>query len=356
MQKIAVLCFALFAFVSAESSAVVDLTPENFDQVVDGSKHVFVEFFAPWCGHCKHLAPEYEIVAEAFAKEKGVVIAKVDADQHKSLGSRFDVHGFPTLKFFPQGKKDSPVAYEGGRTADDLISWINDKTGARARVKKAPSNVVVLTPENFDSIALDSSKDVLVEFYAPWCGHCKHLAPDYEKVANAFANDAGVVVAKVDADAHKDLGTRYGVSGFPTLKWFGKDSKSSPEPYDGARDVQAFVDFINQKAGTNRKADGKLGDQAGRVAAFDELAKQFVATGADHKSLLKQAEAAVKGLAAADAKNAQYYVKFMTQIQKDSEFVSKETARLDRMLSGSISGSKADEFTVRKNILNAFSA
>jgi len=355
MKIVAILAFILFSYVAADS-AVVDLTPENFDQVVDGSKHVFVEFFAPWCGHCKHLAPEYEIVGEAFAKEKSVVIAKVDADQHKTLGSRFDVHGFPTLKFFPQGKKDSPVAYEGGRTADDLISWINDKTGARARVKKAPSNVVVLTAQNFDSIALDTSKDVLVEFYAPWCGHCKHLAPDYEKVANAFVADAGVVVAKVDADAHKDLATRYGVTGFPTIKWFGKTNKENPEDYNAARDVPAFVDFINQKAGTQRKADGRLSDQAGRVAALDEIAKQFVASGADQKALLKEAEAAVKGLSGADEKNGQFYVKFMAQIQKDKEFVSKESARLDRMLSGSISPSKADEFTLRKNILSAFSA
>jgi len=314
---------------------------------------VLVEFFAPWCGHCKHLAPVYEQLAEAFSKEKSVVIAKVDADQHKTLGSRFDVHGFPTLKFFPKGKTE-PLAYEGGRELDDLMNYVNDKAGTRVRPKKAASNVVDLTTENFDSIALDNSKNVLVEFYAPWCGHCKHLAPDYEKVANAFVGESDVVVAKVDADHYKDLGGRYGVSGFPTIKWFGKDSKESPEGYDGARDVQSFVDFINQKSGTKRKADGRLSEQAGRVSSLDEVAKQFAS--GDQKTLLSQTESLVKGLTGTDAKNGQFYVKFMSQIQKDKEFVSKETARLDRMLSGSISPAKADEFTIRKNILSAFSA
>lgn len=55
------------------------------------------------CGHCKALAPTYEKLGEAFAKSDDVVIAKVDADGEKSLGSRFDVSGYPTLKYFPKG-------------------------------------------------------------------------------------------------------------------------------------------------------------------------------------------------------------------------------------------------------------
>jgi protein disulfide-isomerase A6 len=65
---------------------------------------------------------------------------------------------------------------------------------------------VVLTPTNFDKVLLDTSKDVLVEFYAPWCGHCKSLV--YEKVAAAYKAEKDVVVAKVDADAHSGLGER----------------------------------------------------------------------------------------------------------------------------------------------------
>ena len=80
----------------------------------------------------------------------------------------------------------------------------------------------VLDPSNFEAIALDETKDVLVEFYAPWCGHCKTLTPKYEKVAETFAAEGNVVVAKVDADAHRDLGSKYDVSGFPTIKFFPK--------------------------------------------------------------------------------------------------------------------------------------
>lgn len=337
------------------SAKVVDLTPDNFDSVVDGSKAAFVEFYAPWCGHCKNLAPEYELLGEAFDRETSVVIAKVDADQHRDLGSRFDVHGFPTLKFFPKGSK-TPESYEGGRTAEDLINYINGKVGTNARLKKPPSNVVAVTDSDFDAVVINSDKHVLVEFYAPWCGHCKKLAPDYEKLANVYANEPTVEIVKIDADAHKQNAGKYGVTGFPTLKWFGKDKKTDPEAYEGGRDVESFVNFINARAGTKRTADGRLNAEAGRIQGLDEIAKQFVAS-ADQAALLKQAEEAVKSLKGDDEKNGKFYIKVMEAVKsKGSAFLASEPARLDRMLEGaSVSAQKVDEFTIRKNIIAAFS-
>merc|ERR1711916_408316 len=77
--------------------------------VVDGSKNVFVEFYAPWCGHCKRLTPEYEIVGDAFARTPEVVVAKVDADAHRSLGSRFGVTGFPPSSSSPRDRPSRPT-------------------------------------------------------------------------------------------------------------------------------------------------------------------------------------------------------------------------------------------------------
>jgi len=349
MKKLFVFLVAVVALVCSQ---VVDLDGSNFDSIVDGSKAAFVEFYAPWCGHCKNLAPEYEQVGEAFSKIKNVVIAKVDADEHKDLGSRFGVQGFPTLKYFPKGST-TPEDYDGGRSAQDIIDFVNRKAGSNARLKKAPSAVTVLTPENFDKIALDTSKDVLVEFYAPWCGHCKKLAPDYEKLALAYANEPNVVIANLDADAHKDLASRYGVTGFPTIKWFGKNSKQEPEKYEVGRDIPSFVSFINEKAGTRRSADGKLDSQAGRIASLDEIASKFVADGADMAALLKQA--ASLSFTGAEEWSAKVYVKVMESIKsKGEEFVTTEFQRISKLMEGSVSAKKVDEFTMRQNILNAF--
>jgi protein disulfide-isomerase A6 len=245
-------------------------------------------------------------------------------------------------------------SYNGGRSAEDIINFVNEKAGTNVRIKKAPSNVVELNDANFDSIVLNSKKDVLAEFYAPWCGHCKKLIPDYEKLANAYAGDQNVVIAKLDADHYKELAGKYGVSGFPTLLWFGKNNKESPERYEKGRDVQSFVDFINEKAGTKRTASGKLQATAGRIDSLDAIASK-VASGTDVSTLIREAEDVVKGLTGDAEKHGKIYVKTLESIKsKGKDFVNTESARLSKMLDGSLTPAKVDEFTIRQNILAAF--
>jgi len=304
---------AFLALLVCGEGNVVDLTPENFDDIVDGSKAVFVEFFAPWCGHCKSLAPAYEQVGDTFAKNKNVVVAKVDADKYRDLGARFGVSGFPTLKWFPAGSK-TPEDYEGGRDAQDIIEFINRRAGTTGRIAKPASDIVILDSTNFDSIVLDSKKHVLVEFYAPWCGHCKKLAPTWEKLANVFKNDENVVIANIDADKHGDVGGKYGVSGFPTIKFFPKDNKAGVA-YEGARELSDFVKFINEKAGTRRTDSGKLDDAAGRVSQLDEIVSKFLSN-TNKAEQIKKAEGIVKSLSGDDAKNAETYLNYMKAIVK----------------------------------------
>eukprot|EP00276_Gloeochaete_wittrockiana_P013323 CAMPEP_0184331790 /NCGR_PEP_ID=MMETSP1089-20130417/1067_1 /TAXON_ID=38269 ORGANISM="Gloeochaete wittrockiana, Strain SAG46.84" /NCGR_SAMPLE_ID=MMETSP1089 /ASSEMBLY_ACC=CAM_ASM_000445 /LENGTH=354 /DNA_ID=CAMNT_0026654881 /DNA_START=36 /DNA_END=1100 /DNA_ORIENTATION=- len=352
MKQLSVVAILALLVVAASASDVKDLNADNFDTIIDGSTGAFIEFYAPWCGHCKKLAPEYEVVATAFKRfATKATIAKVDCDSHRDLCGRFGVTGYPTLKWFPKDNVKNPEPYSGGRTAADIIAFVNQKVGTKATVPRdGPSNVVDLTAATFDKVVLDASKDVFAEFYAPWCGHCKNLAPEYEKFGNAFANEPSVVVARIDCDAHKEACSRYGVTGYPTLKWFPKDSKAGQD-YDRPRVASDLVAFVNEKAKTDRSVDGRLGATAGIIASLKDFVTEF-------KGATDKAEVATRAVAAANAlatPAAKFYARVFEATAADASFVATELTRVERLLSSSsLSAKKVDEFTIRANILKSF--
>ncbi|KAK4775548.1 hypothetical protein SAY87_023509 [Trapa incisa] len=339
---------------SAVADDVVVLSEENFEKEVGQDRGALVEFYAPWCGHCKKLAPEYEKLGMSFKKAKSVLIGKVDCDEHKSLCSKYGVSGYPTIQWFPKGSLE-PKKYEGPRTAESLTEFVNNEGGTNVKIAVAPSHVVVLTADNFDEVVLDETKDVLVEFYAPWCGHCKALAPTYEKVATAFKLEEEVVIANLDADKYKDLAEKYGVSSYPTLKFFPKGNKAGEE-YEGGRDLDNFVNFINEKCGTNRDAKGHYTSKAGLVKSLDTLVKEFVSASAEEKkSIFIKIEEEVEKLTGPNARYGKIYLKSAKScLEKGSGYAQKEIDRIHRLLEKSISPAKADEFTLKKNILSSF--
>jgi protein disulfide-isomerase A1 len=440
----------------AGPSDVVVLGDDNFDETIANNDYVFAEFYAPWCGHCKRLAPDYEIVATHF-KTVGspVVIAKVDATQNNNVATAAGIRGYPTLKFY---KKGVAIDYEGGRTPDELIKWITKKTSApsiavessetleevkngfglrvvgylssgnvptfqatadqatlddfqfyhvtdeslfggnakesvtilkagedpvvysgeltqekltewilnegyplyeelaqriwlrsttaqkpllaifaqekddatdvlvkaiaaqfKGRVLSSLSTapaladrwgasgtvfptgilvtwsgadpkltvydeesgpftvesaaafiesaikgeykgfkksqpipesndgpVTVLVGKTFEQIVNDAEKDVFVEFYAPWCGHCKNLAPVWEELGKSFSNVPSVVIANLDATANS-YPENLEIQGFPTLIFFKANDKT-PIPYSGDRELASLKAFVLEQA------------------------------------------------------------------------------------------------------------
>ena len=105
-------------------------------------------------------------------------------------------------------------------------------------------NVVTLTQANFDEV-ISSSELSVVKFYAPWCGHCQHLAPHYIAAANELKGK--VLFGEVDCTVETALAEKYDISGYPTLKIFRKDV-NSPSEYNGPRDADGIVRYMKKQS------------------------------------------------------------------------------------------------------------
>jgi len=465
-------CATALAEITKEEGVLV-LTEDNFKEAIDGNEFILVEFYAPWCGHCKSLAPEYAKAAGMLAdKDSAIKLAKVDATEESKIAEKFEVRGYPTLKFFKNGKDQE---YNGGRTAETIVTWLEKKTGPAAKTldsvdaakafvedndiavvgffkdgaseaakaflatadslddypfgmtaddavfseyKVEKDNVVifkkfdegrndlegevteealakfisgnalplvvefnqdtaqkifsgdvkshllmflsatsedfkaktdiareiakdhkgemlfvtintdeedhkrimeffgmeeselpsmriirleedmskyrpdstelsdanmrafikqymdgalkphlmsqdipedwdkqpvkVLVGKNFEEVALDTKKDVLVEFYAPWCGHCKQLEPTWDKLGEKYKDSDSIVIAKMDSTANELEDVK--VQGFPTIKLFKKGDNTVVD-YNGERTLDGLVRFIDSDGVDGAAAD-----------------------------------------------------------------------------------------------------
>uniref|UniRef100_A0A3P8ZS57 protein disulfide-isomerase n=1 Tax=Esox lucius TaxID=8010 RepID=A0A3P8ZS57_ESOLU len=431
----------------AEEDDVLVLKKSNFEEALKAHPNILVEFYAPWCGHCKALVPEYAKAASTLKAEgSDIRLAKVDATEEADLAQEFGVRGYPTIKFFKGGDKDSPKEYSAGRQADDIVNWLKKRTGpaattlgevaqaesliadnevavigffkdvesegAKAFLKAAEAlddvpfgitsddavfskfevskdavvlfkkfdegrntfdgelnkadllsfikgnqlplviefteqilfifidsevddnqrileffglkkeecpairlitledemtkyrpeseaitaeNIIafctlftegklkphlmsqdipedwdknpvkVLVGKNFEEIVFDPKKNVFVEFYAPWCGHCKQLEPIWTKLGEKYKESSDIVVAKMDSTANENEAVK--VHSFPTLKFFPAGDDRKVIDYNGERTLEGFSKFL--------ESGGKEG---GAPAGEDEEEEADVST------------------------------------------------------------------------------
>jgi protein disulfide-isomerase A6 len=326
-------------------SQVIQLNSKNFDSVVyDSGKDTFVEFYATWCSHCNKLAPTIDQLAETY-EGSNVQIAKIECDENRVICSQFDIKGFPTMKVF---KKDLsiPVEFQGTRGLDAFIKFIGENTDGYVYIPKVESDVVQASDLDFDDL-VNQGKDVYVVFTASWCGHCKNLHPDWEKLAKIFKDD-DIIIAEVSTTDSpcEELRKKYEIAGFPTILTF-KDGEMIP--FEGYRALEGLVSWVNKVSGLHRTVDGGLDSSAGLIPELDSKIQQVLQLGDNQHGAITD----LIGLA-----QDTYYKKVLNKILNGEEsFIAKEITRLNKLLDKgkSLTRDKLDSLQTRLNILNQFS-
>eukprot|EP00604_Paraphysomonas_vestita_P003913 CAMPEP_0174819044 /NCGR_PEP_ID=MMETSP1107-20130205/2053_1 /TAXON_ID=36770 /ORGANISM="Paraphysomonas vestita, Strain GFlagA" /LENGTH=304 /DNA_ID=CAMNT_0016031833 /DNA_START=295 /DNA_END=1206 /DNA_ORIENTATION=+ len=130
------------------------------------------------------------------------------------------------------------------RTKGPSSSSSSSSSGSKPKNEKksSGSDVIQLTEANFNALVMESNEEWLVEFYAPWCGHCKNLAPEWETAATSLKG-SGVKLGAVDATVETNLASKYGVKGYPTIKVFPAGKKGKAQDYQGPRESNGIVNY-----------------------------------------------------------------------------------------------------------------
>jgi len=207
-----------------EEENVLVLTTDNFDEAVKANKFLLVEFYAPWCGHCKALAPEYAKAAGALRDEESEIrLAKVDATVQSELGERFKVRGYPTLKFFVEG---NAVEYNGGRKADEIVAWLKKKSG--------PATVSINTADELKKFQESNEVAVL------------GLFKNEESENAVFFKEAAKTIENVafGVTTNDELFKQLGVKGDEAAVLF-KQFDEGRNDYEGKFEAKPFKEFIH---------------------------------------------------------------------------------------------------------------
>lgn len=382
--------FVALLVVVAVSGSVTTLGKKNWEETV-GSGHTLVEFYAPWCGHCKTLEPEFDSAAKELSGETAVKLAKVDATVEEDLAKTHKVEGFPTLKLFKDGEfvKD----YNGKRTSESIVKFMKKQSSGESSGESeeetdedTPSDnpegemppgegmgegeggkqeptveavgLINLDSVTFNKIVGHTAYDVLVKFDVAYPhGDAEdafvrftHLIANLSAASSFLVSTVGI--EDYGDKVNQDLADRFNLKtdDFPAFRLWKRGTKE-PIAFKDTVGTDSLSRFISKELGLWIGLPGCL-------EAFDKFAGGFMELAKEEQTTRqKQAEEKAGIADASEQQSAKYYARVMQRvIIKGLEFPQKEAIRLEKLMESKVTDEKKAEMVVRLNILSMYGA
>uniref|UniRef100_A0A8C5I3B6 DnaJ homolog subfamily C member 10 n=1 Tax=Gouania willdenowi TaxID=441366 RepID=A0A8C5I3B6_GOUWI len=223
--------------------SVVVLDPSSFTERVTGrsvGQFWAVDFYAPWCGPCQALKPEWRRMARLLSGQ--ILVGSVDCQSFHSFCQQQGVRAYPEIRLYQKKspKQDRYMTYNGwNRDAHSLRAWA---------LSALPRVSVDLTPDTFRSQVLSGKDHWVLDFYAPWCGPCQHFAPEFEVLARMLKGD--VRTGKVDCQAHYHTCQSAGITSYPTVRLYtyrGSKMFDHSGEIINSRDASVIANTVRQR-------------------------------------------------------------------------------------------------------------
>merc|ERR1712227_748363 len=239
---------------------VVEFNQDTAQKIFSGEVKSHLLMFMS--ASAEDFSAKVDIAREIAKDHKGemlFVTINTDEEDHKRIMEFFGMEEseLPSMRIIKLEEDMSKYRPDSTELSDDNIrafikQYLEGSLKPHLMSEEIPEDwdkepVKILVGKNFEQVAKDTGKDVLVEFYAPWCGHCKQLAPTWDKLGEKYKDHANIVIAKMDSTANELETVK--IQGFPTIKYFMADGKVID--YNGERTLEGLEKFL--------ESDGKEG-------------------------------------------------------------------------------------------------
>jgi thioredoxin-like negative regulator of GroEL len=250
-----------------EEAQIHHVTDENWEQWRSSHGATSVVFFyAPWCGSCKKMRPTFaEASLRLVEKNESVQMAAIDCTENIVICGQFDVKQFPTAYFFKDAEDEGEVMtlphsvggiYKGiqklvKKDGREVLPFVNEKPEGWGDADS--KDVIHLDDEHWMSWRQENPR-FFVMMYAPWCGHCTRLKPDFAAASTELLAQK-VPLVGVDCTVETEICSKFDVKSYPTLKWFStSDEYDEGESYSSDWNKDAIVEFVQIKLGQSDDA------------------------------------------------------------------------------------------------------